>query len=396
LDYKGIIVSVIKAPWYEFKDRHHDRKIHGTCRLPHGYTLAAVPRDAAFLPQAEGDEFSLSSNYSAIKAMVAIAQSIYAGTTLYNARGDQINKYGYAAFGLTVTPYLVMSIVNLIGALITPQYPCLYVVGSTVLDEARRRNECHVDGTVGRLIEIEASTSFEMSSQSTQDTFSYWTCSSLSFKLSSSGPDLRARFNGLPIAKVGLASWPSEQTSSLELLLEERSGHVKESFDLPILTGHSEENDWNDAIYLPTCPLIKRTGKANTNSHVNRWGIVVYDEEQPRLISLGTNRGASLWAWGSRSYAALTSLLSLAIIGGLSHFNRGSSSRAQRGWTMAWWVVGVGIGVFLTLIPSWHWQGGWQLVMWISLILSLGSSAIGGFIVVGEMFVSYGQFIRIT
>jgi hypothetical protein len=47
----------------------------------------------------------LSSSYSFVRATIAIVQILYAATTLYKAtNGPQIAQYGYAAFGLTVTP----------------------------------------------------------------------------------------------------------------------------------------------------------------------------------------------------------------------------------------------------------------------------------------------------
>ena len=62
--------------------------------------------------------------------------------------GDQIQRYGYAAFGLTVAPYLLMSIVNLLGTMLTPDYPCLYLVSSEVMDEAARREGARFEGMV--------------------------------------------------------------------------------------------------------------------------------------------------------------------------------------------------------------------------------------------------------
>ncbi|KAF2821613.1 hypothetical protein CC86DRAFT_242190, partial [Ophiobolus disseminans] len=122
----------------------HRRIIHGTYILPEGYRFAIVPHDIQF-QKAEDPSTSIkptieiSTTYNIVKALIALAQSAYALTTLYRARGDQINQFGYAAFGLTVAPYAVMSIVNLIGNLCQPEYPSLYMVESSTMDEARRR-----------------------------------------------------------------------------------------------------------------------------------------------------------------------------------------------------------------------------------------------------------------
>ncbi|KAE9967649.1 hypothetical protein Vi05172_g334 [Venturia inaequalis] len=62
----------------------------------------------------------ISSYYSVSTALVAIIQLVFASLTIYHAHGDQILRYGHAAFGHTVAPYLVMSTVNLFGSLLTP------------------------------------------------------------------------------------------------------------------------------------------------------------------------------------------------------------------------------------------------------------------------------------
>ena len=70
----------------------------------------------------------ISASFSTIKAVVAILQTLYASFTLYHTRGDQLAQFGYAAFGLTVTPFLVMSIINLAANLVTPEYAIIGAV----------------------------------------------------------------------------------------------------------------------------------------------------------------------------------------------------------------------------------------------------------------------------
>jgi hypothetical protein len=90
----------------------------------------------------------LSSNYNMLKSLVSLAQAIFAIMTLYRARGEQINQYGYAAFGLTVTPYALMSLVNLLGSLLCPEYPALYLVESDAMVDARMKHGGVFEGTV--------------------------------------------------------------------------------------------------------------------------------------------------------------------------------------------------------------------------------------------------------
>jgi hypothetical protein len=66
-------------------------------------------------------------------------QTGYAAYSVYRARGDQITVYGYAAFGLTVIPYITMSILNLVAQIVSDDYPMLYMIQSAEMDEAIER-----------------------------------------------------------------------------------------------------------------------------------------------------------------------------------------------------------------------------------------------------------------
>ena len=71
--------------------------------------------------------------------------------TLYKTGGDQIERNGFAAFGLTVIPYLIMTLVNLIGNAITPKYPKAYLVRSAIMDEAKKCSDAKFEGIVGTI-----------------------------------------------------------------------------------------------------------------------------------------------------------------------------------------------------------------------------------------------------
>lgn len=115
--------------------------VHGQCKLPHGYALSIIPVGAEIHPYSRSKQVgdredqeqageekqpdihqkfphpelpseqgaltsAISSNYSASKGLIAILQLVYGSFTIYRTRGDQVARYGYAAFGLTVAPYL--------------------------------------------------------------------------------------------------------------------------------------------------------------------------------------------------------------------------------------------------------------------------------------------------
>lgn len=70
--------------------------------------------------------------------------------SLYQARASQLTDYGYTAWSLTVIPYVLMSLTNLTANLSCPDYPCLYVVETELLQEARGHGAV-VYGTVGQI-----------------------------------------------------------------------------------------------------------------------------------------------------------------------------------------------------------------------------------------------------
>lgn len=103
-------------------------------------------------------DMPLGADYSLFQPIAAVVQAISAGITLYRTRGDQLDRYGFTSFGLTVVPYLVMSVVNFFAqyalsrplcspatdtrfllSFAVPKYSALYVVQSDILDEATRR-----------------------------------------------------------------------------------------------------------------------------------------------------------------------------------------------------------------------------------------------------------------
>lgn len=81
--------------------------------------------------------FDIGSSYSIPKVLIGLFQAVWAIVTLYEVRGDQLELYGYAAFGLTVAPYAFMSIINIIANLATPEYSTMFLVHTPDLDEAR-------------------------------------------------------------------------------------------------------------------------------------------------------------------------------------------------------------------------------------------------------------------
>ncbi|KAF2272246.1 uncharacterized protein EI97DRAFT_386258, partial [Westerdykella ornata] len=139
----GVHIATYEPPWILSQLGHpiyvHRQTVHGTYDLPEGYTFAIVPGDCMLKNDVSAGKLDIAANYNTVKALLALAQTAYASMTLYRSQGDQIEQFGYAAFGLTVAPFAVMSTINLIGSLCRPDYASLYMVESSIMDEARSR-----------------------------------------------------------------------------------------------------------------------------------------------------------------------------------------------------------------------------------------------------------------
>ncbi|KAJ9490043.1 hypothetical protein VN97_g3244 [Penicillium thymicola] len=135
--------SIPQRQWWQTPNPRYlspDTIVHGEHRLPSNYVLAFVPpyaRIELIPPRKSSKEIFLSS-YNILKLLVSLLQALWATVTLYRTRGDQIQQYGYAAFGLTVAPYAFMSIMNIIGALLNAEYPAIFLVRTPSMDDAER------------------------------------------------------------------------------------------------------------------------------------------------------------------------------------------------------------------------------------------------------------------
>jgi hypothetical protein len=128
-------------------------QLHGLCQLPPGYTLCFVPPHMSVRPRRNpnGEQMSsltISSQFSALQVLWSITQTGIGSYTLYKSRGSQLNIYGYAAFSLTVIPYVIASVINLLASLVSRQYDDVFLVHSKTMDEAIARGGW-VDGVVG-------------------------------------------------------------------------------------------------------------------------------------------------------------------------------------------------------------------------------------------------------
>ena len=335
------------------------RNIHGLCCLPPGYELAIIHSESDVL-ELNGDKNSesqtarsdtptsiessssvncdISWSYSFAKGLLAIFQALYACATLYEARGDQIERYGYAAFGLTVAPYLVMSIINLIGTVLTPDYSTVFMVESEIMEEARQHEGARFQGAVGKLVSNRPSTR-----------------------------SFNATFN------------VDDQSRTV---LEITDGSENAEGTPPMSTPLGNSTDESHIIILPACHDASKDA-----CRVRDLFVFVDFRILCNVLILPLP-------------AAAVGLVSVGINGVLSHFRPGESTHAQRIWTMTCLAIGI---VYVSSITSMNSiitaqapsQGAGVWVLALMVAFFLGAPAIGGFVVVGQMLMSYGHCIRI-
>ncbi|KAI9659659.1 MAG: hypothetical protein M1829_006567 [Trizodia sp. TS-e1964] len=345
------------------------RKVHGNitpANVPEGYKLATVPGNALF----RENSTAIPSSYSLVKVFVSIGQAALGISTLYLARGNQISLYGYSAFGLTVVPYSIMSLVNLLGNAITPEYPALYLVHSTVMDEVLRRI---TEGTVNETEPARPSFRFELVVGSlVEDQDSPMQISSTE----------APRAQNVPFA-IGTASIVATDNSTAAHvtlrdsrpptdLLENASQEPEDALNMserqlppslnfqitndtsrhanPMNRDHSPESDLS-IILFPACSIIGKSSKTKKKHTIesirNEAEFSANREEHIWRVRAG---GHDHWQARHHLYAVLlaipVSLTWLAVVGGLSRFVEGTTSTPlQRAFVLAWFIIGTMIGI---------------------------------------------------
>ncbi|EAQ87254.1 predicted protein [Chaetomium globosum CBS 148.51] len=272
-------------------------KFHGKALLPYGYDWVDVHAEAK-ISWAEsnrpddrwvvGPPPDISSQYNWIQSLIAIFQVGSAGLTLYRSRGDQIERFGYAAYGLTVVPYLIMSVVNLMAQIATADYPNVYMVANEEMEEARKRGGVF-DGVVGRL---ESAAGADDAEELVYDVK----------PRDPPGPD-----------------------GAVQTLLARVSG---------------------SDVHPPLIACTKAHG--DFLSEAPERDIIVPAYSPVELYSSPSPKPwfvlAQKWRVGDFILPLLLSGLSLVVIGALTKFDSGRSTTDQRGWILSWVVVGIAGG----------------------------------------------------
>ncbi|KAF2397674.1 hypothetical protein EJ06DRAFT_132453 [Trichodelitschia bisporula] len=359
-----------------------ERKVHGTCVLPDNgyYALAYVPRNAnvetAFKAPGVHIPTQLSSTYSFIRAVIAVIQVLYASATLLKAtRGPQIKQYGFAAFGLTVIPYLIMSVINLVGNVLTPDYNALYIVDSPILQEAKQVHGAKIDGIVGSLVIDERH----------RDA-----------RVDIANPRLRMavtqRSSG---ALVSAPAPPRNERTDLTTSSTEESLNTAQV--TCVQSGHT--------LYCIafTCPVISRTDYVPPTKFLESDVKSNWKYFDPKLRA-EVHIPAYTYIFFSFVCVGLGSL-TLIPVGVISRFHENNSTHEQRVWIVSWTVFGIVIGTFAgwwTAILDFRTAGEDGFGKWVKLAgkilfaLFFAAPGVGGFIMVGQMLREYGNCVSLS
>jgi uncharacterized membrane protein len=427
--------------------------IHGYYNVPPGYGLRRVPWDAKFIGLDRGEPSGraarLSYNYSLVKIMVSLGQAIYTIFTLYQARGDQIAQFGYAAFGLTVAPYAVVSILNLLGSLLCPEFPVIYMVESSIMEEARRRGDEYIfEGTVGKVDEEMIQMNPQVPPPEAAER-QRWVLEPVAVSVDRSGrqqvsSETQVELSYIIIENAKLPDTAVEEGLSCGEKVTDVTGHaphnqtknqtrmeirtpaegnhstsptnfkkiVQVNTEEPesTTTHPSSSSDHLSEIHLlvPLSNPIKREGR---NRQIADYKIYLADDtptsktsERRWKIATYKNEADSIWSrtvW----YSYLAALIPVMINGALSRFRKGHSTHAQRGWTMAWLSFGAFGTVFASLFTTRGMRTEKDRSVSLRLrfanqrpffILTYVAPAIGGLVVVGQMLRSYGTCINVS
>ncbi|KAF7513465.1 hypothetical protein GJ744_008759 [Endocarpon pusillum] len=293
----------------------------------------------------------------------------------------------------------------------------MYLVKSDIMDEAAKRPGAHFDGMVGRLITQDVfptwpkyvapnllSGSFELTSDGTKKPHSVRLC------LQSDAED----GSGEPAPK----SAPGPTSESIENeppRLEEVRVHIED--EKSSTTFKPTNQDFGPASKPEAADSTGATKKEPEPMFLipccNNYARIVPPQCPPDPPSLRSRVRRFFIGFGvNLGICFAIGAIPLAIIGALSNFNAGSSTKAQRVWTMLWLAVGIWTGPTAGSVPSipsllklvnsdddrlhdkYAWQGPVFLLQWF-FILAYTAPAIGGFIVVGQMLHSFGSRLRI-
>ena len=321
--------------------------VFGFSKPPDHYMFAFVPRNTKVLSLAEPTSISpdntfespfstpkLSSSFNLVKGVAALVQLLYTSFTLYHTNGGQLKRYGFAAPGLTVLPYAVMSGLNLLANLVTPSYSTLYLVRSKVMEEAERRTGSRFHYVVGKVADEPGTDDDDWS----EITGSFQDDDKVFYVAPSAGED---------------------KDKKIEI---------------------TESDADSQKIYVPTCPRFRRT---DDNQYLARRSIIPSKTYEICLVTF---------------IVAAEICIALALSNFSAQQSTFAQRTWIVTWLFAGYTYGVMNYLWSYIFTIIQRKSGevspWLGQAYIVYMISLGVPAIGGFVVVSQMLQAYGICYR--
>jgi hypothetical protein len=296
-----------------------------------------------------------------------------------------------------------MSIVNLIGSLCRPDYTSLYMVESSIMDEARKRGGVF-NGTVSRVEEESLPSVCSCTSADAKD------IKHLRFSTDDSG-NLTAAFGTVaPLKDIPHAIKKSEKRTS------ECSSTIDHSYRVEPIPPRMDYTgtEKSTLIFIPSANPLRSSVPSIENQKARyqissitlkktSWLRIWTCKHHHWSLSFEQHTYNTLhplrWRFAKYFLTELISLIPVIVNGTMSHFHSGSvpatESSTWKSYTMQWLVFGLVTGIWWVLdqegkdaSPSPKKYLG--PVGRVLLYVLSASPAVGGFIVVGQMVVEYG------
>lgn len=373
---------------------HESVKIHGRCELAEGYALSYVPGDMrvhARIPPSSGNSTTQSSTQARLacvhdfpRILFSLTQTISGAYALYKARGSQIERYGFAAFGLTVIPYIVISIINFIGSLLSSEYATIFLVHSSIMDEMIARGGFS-DGTVGAVhgaVEDQTEVPGEISIGSvgavlkfegSNDLLRCIGSSNQSFKIEPLGEKPAPKQWCFVWERHGLVHYPVLTKNPIKdtPLSQEPSPKPKAAKQrrrrLWPWRKSAPANDKVSTVSIPSHPPFTRLPPTRHQTLLNLLAIILF------IVAIATP---------------------YLIIGLLSGFKQNKSTSLQCNFTLTWLICGQSQGYGMgDSIERWTRKRGKRAALWGILIIFCfyGSYCVCGFYVVAQEMLEFGN-----
>ncbi|KDQ51952.1 hypothetical protein JAAARDRAFT_210755 [Jaapia argillacea MUCL 33604] len=358
-------------------------QIHGAVILPKGYDLAypytnTIPEIFPFRSP-RNTIAPLCHSQSWVKMAISVAQLVYSCVTIYRTRGDQLDRYGYAAFGLSVFPYTFMSLANFVCVGLAGEYSSVYVLRTAIAKEVEGRGGT-ISGAVG--VCDAGNPADEREHVDGTEEAAYW-----------------AKFTRATISMKGES-------------YEDHIGQRKEDDDWKS-KGDVEDSEEDDDSLLQRILVITVNGVTRKFKYrPGRSADYVFEissiANQNRIPEGGfvyslSSRGT--WALVGGIFVGIIGALILpyVVIDALSGFKARKSTFAERAWMMAWLSSGqlsfLIFGFFGIMMPHFSptsWRAVYDYIdhsaaaLLLPIIVLLPVPAVGGFVTVVKMLMASG------